>query len=107
MPPTTPTASITTLMTSATVMRRWPLAGERLELAAQPRRRRDREALLAAVDDLARQQQLERLAQEHLLLKAAHLLARRQPQCKISDSRIQERDASLERMRHRRPVGLD
>src|SRR3954462_4319274 len=54
------------------------LARERHELAAQPRRRGDREATLATVDDLTRQQRLDRLAQQALLREAADLVPYRQ-----------------------------
>jgi hypothetical protein len=53
-------------------VRREHLARERLELAAQPRRRRDREAALAPAHDLARHERLDRLAQQPLLLEPAH-----------------------------------
>ncbi len=51
-------------------LRRERLAGERLELAAQPRRGGDREAALAAVNDLAGKQRLDRIPQQPLLLEA-------------------------------------
>ena len=54
------------------------LAGERLQLAAQPGGGRDREAALAPVHDLVRQQRLDRLPQQHLLREPAHLVPRRQ-----------------------------
>src|SRR5207248_9229571 len=53
-------------------------ARERLQLAAQPGGGRDREAALATVHDLRRQQRLHGLAQQHFLREAAHLEARRQ-----------------------------
>ena len=82
------------------------LAGERLELAAQPGRGRDREAALAAVHDLGRHQRLHRLAQQHLLREAAHLEPRRQREGEIRHERVEEGDARLERVRHRGAVGL-
>src|SRR5215218_3049259 len=51
--------------------RRQHLAGERLQRAAQPGGDRDREPLLAAVDDLPRQERRKRLAQQPLLGEAA------------------------------------
>src|SRR6185503_187531 len=47
------------------------LAGKRLELASQPRRRGDREAALLAPDDPARHERRDRLAQQHLLAQAS------------------------------------
>ncbi len=81
-------------------------SGERLQLAAEPGGGGDRETALAAVDDLARQQLLDRLAQKPLLRQAAHLVAHRQREREVRHHRIQERDACLQRPRHRRPVGL-
>ena len=51
---------------------------ERLQLAAQPGRERDREALLAAADDLARQQRRHRPPQQPLLGEAPDLHRGRQ-----------------------------
>ena len=52
------------------------VAREGLQVAAEPGRDRDREALLAAADDLPRQQRRHRLAEQPLLGEAADLLAR-------------------------------
>ena len=82
------------------------VARERLELAAQPGRGGDREAALAAVHDLAREQRLGRLPQQRLLAEPAHLVARRQRVREVGDDRVEERDARLERVRHRGAVGL-
>ena len=76
------------------------------ELAAQPRRRGDREAALAPVHDLARQQRLGGLAQQHLLREPAHLVLRGQREREVRHDRVEERHARLERVRHRRAVGL-
>src|SRR5206468_8148865 len=54
------------------------VACERLELAAEPRRGGNREAALAAADDLAWKQRLRGFAQQHFLAQAAKLHPRRQ-----------------------------
>ena len=82
------------------------LAGERLELAAQPGRGRDREAALLAAHDPAGDERRDRLAQQHLLAQAAHAVAGRQREREVRHHRVEERHASLERMRHRGAVGL-
>src|SRR5436190_6428837 len=55
-------------------LRRERLARERLELAAQPGRGRNRKAALAAVHDLAREERLDGAAEEPLLLQPANAL---------------------------------
>ena len=82
------------------------LPRERLELAAQPGRRGDREAALLAVHHLPRQQRLDRLAQQPLLREPAHLVLHRQREREVGDDRVHERHARLERPGHRRAVGL-
>src|SRR5215471_2657641 len=79
------------------VLRRQRLARERLEVAAQPRRCRDREAALASVHHLGRHEWLERFPQQHLLRESAHLEARRQREGEVRHERIEERHARLER----------
>src|SRR5207237_1168777 len=74
---------------------------ERLELSAQPGRRRDREAALPAVDDRMREERLHGTPEQHLLREAAHLVPVGQREREVRDNRIAERDARLERMRHR------
>ena len=82
------------------------LAGERLELAAQPGRRRDREAALASLYDLAGEERLESAAEEPLLLQPPNTLRRGQREGEVRDDRVEERHTRLERPRHRRAVGL-
>src|SRR4051794_17429735 len=81
------------------------LAGERLELAAQPGRRRDREAALASLYDLAGEERLESAAEEPLLLQPPNTLRRGQREGEVRDDRVEERHTRLERPRHRRAVG--
>ena len=56
--------------------------------------------------DLVRQQRLDRLPQQPLLLEPAHLVSRRQREREPGDDRVEERHAGLERPGHRGPVGL-
>src|SRR5512146_2323678 len=58
-------------------LRRKRLARERLEVAPEPRGRRDREAALAAVHHLVRKELLDRLPEQTLLRQAANLVLRR------------------------------
>src|SRR5581483_723947 len=85
---------------------RQSLPCEGRELPAEPCRGRDREPPLAPVDDLAWQQRLGGLAQQHLLRQAAHAVLRREREREGGHDGIEERDARLERARHRRAVGL-
>ena len=86
--------------------RRERLAGEALEVAAQPGCGRDREPALAAVDDRARQQWLDRLPQHHLLRQAADLVPGRKREREPRHHRVEERHPRFERVRHRGAVGL-
>src|SRR3954453_14393245 len=70
--------------------RRENLAGEGLQRPAQPGGDRNREALLAAVDDLLRQQRLQRLAQQALLLEAPHFQPPRQGEGELGDALVEE-----------------
>src|SRR5204863_2430192 len=63
--------------------RRERLARERLQLAAQPCCGGDREAPLLPAHDLARQQRLRGLTQQHLLREAAHLVPRWQSEREV------------------------
>ena len=56
--------------------------------------------------DLAREQRLGRLPEQHLLSERAHLVAGRQSEGEVRDRRVEERDARLERVRHRRSIRL-
>ncbi len=82
------------------------LAREGLEVAAQPCRGRDREAALAPAQQLRRDQRRRRLAQEDLLAQPVHLVPIGEPERESRHERVEERDARLEGVRHRRPVGL-
>ena len=73
------------------VVRRQRLARERLELAAQPGRSGNREAALAAVHDLARQQRRRGLAKQHLLREPAHLVLRGQREREVRHDGVEER----------------
>ena len=73
---------------------------------AQPGRGRDREAALAPAQELGRDQRRGRLAQEDLLAQPAHLVPVGEPEREVRHDRVEERDARLERVRHRRAVGL-
>ncbi len=87
-------------------LRRQRRARERLELAAQPGGGGNREAALAPVHDLARHERRGRLAKQHLLREPAHLVPRRQREREVRHDGVEERNARLERVRHRRAVGL-
>ena len=87
-------------------VRRERVPRERLELAAQPRGRGNREPALAAAQELARHERLGRLPQQHLLPQPAHLVPAREREREVRHHRVEERDARLERVRHRRAVGL-
>ena len=83
------------------------LARERLELAAQPGGGRYREAALASVHDLARDERRGSPAQEHFLSHARHLQFSRKRQGETADDGIEEGHARFERVCHRGAVGLD
>ena len=82
------------------------LAREAFQLVAKPRRGRDREAALAPVHHLPRQERRDRLAQQPLLLEAANLVTRGQRQREVGHHRVEKRHACLERPGHRGPIGL-
>ena len=83
------------------------VARERAQLAAQPRRGRDREAALRAVrrSRAARRPAAARRSRR-FFASAQHLLRRRQRERELGDDRVEERHAHLERVGHARAVGL-
>ncbi len=82
------------------------VAGERLQLAAEPRCGGDREAALAAAKKRRRNEWGHGLAQQHLLAQPSHLVLGREREREVRHERVEERDARLEGVRHRGPVGL-
>src|SRR5215510_6899337 len=74
------------------------LACERLQLAAQPRGRRNREAALLAADDLLGNERCDRLAQQHLLAQAANAVLRWEGRGEAGERGVEERHACLERV---------
>src|SRR4051794_31999734 len=80
---------------------------ERLQRTSQPGRQRYREPLLAAMDDLPREQWRQRPPQEALLGETPNLEAVRQGEGKVRDPLIEQGNPQLERVRHAQPVRLD
>ncbi len=82
------------------------VACERLEVAAKPGGRGNREPALAAVDDGAGEQGRRGLSEQELLPEAAHLHASRKRQREAGHERVEVRHPGLQGVGHRRAVGL-
>src|SRR6185437_6768887 len=81
--------------------RREVLVHERGELAAQPGRERDREALLRALDELARHVPVEHLAQQVLRAERSAAHRERKAQRELDQAMVEHRLAPLEAGGHR------